>query len=320
MRTEGDELDVLADQLNGRESLLLVDNCEHLIDAVAHLVAALLPAARAAGAGHQPRTPRDRRRGAGPARPADAARRRTTAVEQPPACASVRLFTERAAAVRPGFDVDDDDAAPTCVRLVRGLDGMPLALELAAARLRTLSLPELAAGLSDRFRLLTTGSRTALPRHRTLRAVIAWSWDLLGERRAYGRRAGLGPARRRDAGVGRRGLRRHRVPAARDSRAARRPGRQVAAAARARARAATGCSRRCASTGSSGWPSRAPRHRPRPRRPLLRRAGRPRTSRCCAAPASSRRCGCMRTEYDNALAALRHLCDTGNAPGPSLSP
>ncbi|MGI3199507.1 hypothetical protein ACRJ4W_14460 [Streptomyces sp. GLT-R25] len=65
--------------------------------------------------------------------------------------------------------------------MVRSLDGMPLALELAAARLRTLSLPELADGLSDRFRLLTTGNRTALPRHRTLRAVIAWSWDLLSE-------------------------------------------------------------------------------------------------------------------------------------------
>ncbi|MEO3807942.1 hypothetical protein ABGB17_02955 [Sphaerisporangium sp. B11E5] len=82
--------------------------------------------------------------------------------------------------MRPGFDVDERTRADV-VRLVRGLDGMPLALELAAARLRTLSLPELAAGLSDRFRLLTTGSRAAAPRHRTLRAVIAWSWDLLGE-------------------------------------------------------------------------------------------------------------------------------------------
>ncbi|KOG88948.1 hypothetical protein ADK38_16945, partial [Streptomyces varsoviensis] len=74
----------------------------------------------------------------------------------------------------------DEATLPEVRRVVRGLDGLPLALELAAARLRTLSLPELADGLSDRFRLLTTGSRTALPRHRTLRAVIAWSWDLLG--------------------------------------------------------------------------------------------------------------------------------------------
>src|SRR6185437_11577644 len=76
-------------------------------------------------------------------------------------------------------DVDAANLAET-TRVVRSLDGLPLALELAAARLRTLALPDLAAGLSDRFRLLTTGSRTAFPRHRTLRAVIAWSWDLLG--------------------------------------------------------------------------------------------------------------------------------------------
>ncbi|MCZ0974676.1 hypothetical protein O1L55_32235 [Streptomyces albulus] len=89
------------------------------------------------------------------------------------------LFSERAAAVRPGFDVDERNLGDV-LRVVRSLDGLPLALELAAARLRTLSLSDLAAGLSDRFRLLTTGSRTAAPRHRTLRAVIAWSWDLLG--------------------------------------------------------------------------------------------------------------------------------------------
>ncbi|MFE9367306.1 hypothetical protein ACFYNN_31980 [Streptomyces sp. NPDC006978] len=92
----------------------------------------------------------------------------------------MRLFTERAAAVRPGFGVDEQNLGEV-LRIVRSLDGLPLALELAAARLRTLSLAGLAAGLSDRFRLLATGSRTAFPRHRTLRAVIAWSWDLLPE-------------------------------------------------------------------------------------------------------------------------------------------
>ncbi|MEU8874099.1 urease subunit beta [Streptomyces javensis] len=75
----------------------------------------------------------------------------------------------------------DEATLPEARRVVRSPDGIPLALELAAARLRTLSLPELADGLSDRFRLLTTGSRTVLPRHRTLRAVIAWSWQLLSE-------------------------------------------------------------------------------------------------------------------------------------------
>ncbi|MFC5663919.1 BTAD domain-containing putative transcriptional regulator [Kitasatospora misakiensis] len=179
-RAEGDELEVLADRLGGRESLLLVDNCEHLIDAVAHLVAALL--SRCAGL-RVLATSREPLAVDGEALvplgplalpgPDDG-------VEQVRRAASVRLFTERAAAVRPGFDVDEA-TLPAVRRVVRSLDGMPLALELAAARLRTLSLPELADGLSDRFRLLTTGSRTALPRHRTLRAVIAWSWDLLSE-------------------------------------------------------------------------------------------------------------------------------------------
>ena len=67
----------------------------------------------------------------------------------------------------------------TMVRVCRALDGMPLAIELAAARLRTMSLDQLAHRLDDRFRLLTSGSRTALPRHKTLRAVVDWSWELL---------------------------------------------------------------------------------------------------------------------------------------------
>ncbi|MFF5212271.1 BTAD domain-containing putative transcriptional regulator [Streptosporangium sp. NPDC000396] len=180
MRVEGDELDVLVDQLGSRESLLLVDNCEHLIDAVAHLVAALLSRCvglRVLATSREPlAVDGEALVPLGPlALPGP-----NDGVEQARRAASVRLFTERAAAVRPGFDVDET-TLPEVRRVVRSLDGMPLALELAAARLRTLSLPELADGLSDRFRLLSTGSRTALPRHRTLRAVIAWSWELLSE-------------------------------------------------------------------------------------------------------------------------------------------
>ncbi|WP_344407617.1 ATP-binding protein, partial [Dactylosporangium fulvum] len=176
----GSDVDVLADQLAGHQSLLVVDNCEHLIEAVARLTTTLLvrcPGLRVLAT--------SRERGAVDGEPlvplgplglpeadADAA-----AARRAPA---VRLFGERAAAVRPGFAVDESTVGDV-VQVVRGLDGLPLALELAAARLRTLSLPELAAGLSDRFRMLTTGSRTAVPRHRTLRAVIAWSWDLLGD-------------------------------------------------------------------------------------------------------------------------------------------
>ncbi|MEV7094975.1 BTAD domain-containing putative transcriptional regulator [Amycolatopsis sp. NPDC051045] len=179
-RAEGDERDVLVGELGGRESLLLLDNCEHLIEAVAHLVAMLLPRCpglRVLATSREPlAVDGEALVPLGPlALPAPDA-----GVEQAREVASVRLFTERAAAVRPGFAVDDT-TLPDIVRVVHGLDGLPLALELAAARLRTLALPDLAGGLADRFRLLTTGSRTAPARHRTLRAVIAWSWELLDE-------------------------------------------------------------------------------------------------------------------------------------------
>src|SRR5207249_684579 len=93
---------------------------------------------------------------------------------------SVRLLVDRAAAVRPGFAPDEGTVGPL-VRICRALDGMPLAIELAAARLSALTPAQVADRLDDRFRLLTKGSRTALPRHQTLRAVVDWSWDLLDE-------------------------------------------------------------------------------------------------------------------------------------------
>ncbi|WP_194916079.1 BTAD domain-containing putative transcriptional regulator [Catenulispora rubra] len=93
---------------------------------------------------------------------------------------AVRLFADRAAAVVPDFAVDAD-TLPDVIRICRSLDGLPLAIELAAARLRTLPLHQIASRLGDRFRLLTGGSRTAMPRHQTLRAVVEWSWELLSE-------------------------------------------------------------------------------------------------------------------------------------------
>jgi predicted ATPase/DNA-binding SARP family transcriptional activator len=96
--------------------------------------------------------------------------------------AAVRLLRDRAGAVRADLAVRhqlDGRTLATMVRVCRALDGMPLAIELAAAALRTMSLDQLARRLGDRFRLLTSGSRTALPRHRTLRAVVDWSWELL---------------------------------------------------------------------------------------------------------------------------------------------
>ena len=91
---------------------------------------------------------------------------------------AVRLPRDRAGAVRKDFRVDEHTLS-TMVRICRALDGIPLAIELAAARLRTMSIEQLANRLDDRFRLLTSGSRTALPRHKTLRAVVDWSWELL---------------------------------------------------------------------------------------------------------------------------------------------
>ncbi|MFC9432240.1 BTAD domain-containing putative transcriptional regulator [Nocardia sp. NPDC057030] len=174
------ELDVLVDQLSGRESLLVMDNCEHLIDAVAQLISTLLtrcPWLRVLATSREPLAiDGEALVPLGPLAGPDP----DANVEQARGAAAVRLFTERASAVRPGFDVDEGNLDDV-LRIVGALDGMPLALELAAARLRTLSLADLTAGLSDRFRVLTTGSRTALPRHRTLRAVIAWSWELLSE-------------------------------------------------------------------------------------------------------------------------------------------
>ena len=93
---------------------------------------------------------------------------------------AVRLFADRTTAARPDFAVSNGNVS-TVAEICRRLDGLPLAIELAAARLRSLPVEQVAARLDDRFRLLTGGSRTALPRHRTLRAVVDWSWSLLDD-------------------------------------------------------------------------------------------------------------------------------------------
>ncbi|MFE6867718.1 BTAD domain-containing putative transcriptional regulator [Kitasatospora sp. NPDC057692] len=176
----GDPVDRIVRALEGREVLLVLDNCEHLIEDVARLTQGLLAAAPRltvlatsreplgiTGEALWPVTPL-----AVPA-PGSTARE---ALAHP----AVDLFTERAAAARPGFTLDHDTVEPV-VRICRELDGLPLALELAAARLRALSPGQVAARLHDRLRLLDRGSRTAPDRHRTLRAVIDWSWNLLDE-------------------------------------------------------------------------------------------------------------------------------------------
>ncbi|WP_433422077.1 AfsR/SARP family transcriptional regulator [Microtetraspora malaysiensis] len=164
---EADPTERLAVLLAGRRALIVLDNCEHLIEPAAMLVDRLLaacPDIRVLATSGEPLGITGEM--LWPVRPLDL----------DPA---VRLFTDRATAARPGYAVDGE--RPAVERICRELDGMPLAIELAAARLRALSAGQIADRLDDRFRLLTSGSRTALPRHQTLRGVVEWSWEPLDE-------------------------------------------------------------------------------------------------------------------------------------------
>ncbi|MEU8231059.1 BTAD domain-containing putative transcriptional regulator [Actinoplanes sp. NPDC048967] len=167
----------LTDALAGKELLLILDNCEHLIGAAAEVADAVLrcaPGLRLITTSREPLgIPGEQ---LWPVEPLALPPTDVRAADYP----AVRLLLDRAVAARPGFALEPGTIAPV-VRICRALDGMPLAIELAAARLRTLPVDVLAARLTDRFRLLTNGSRTALPRHQTLRAVVDWSWDLLDD-------------------------------------------------------------------------------------------------------------------------------------------
>ncbi len=174
-----DALSRLREGLTDRRAVLIIDNCEHVIEASAGLAEQLLgecPDLRVLATSREPLGIFGEALLAVPALGQPAA---TAGPAEAFEYAAVRLFADRAAAVQPAFAVDDTTVAAV-IEVVRRLDGLPLAIELAAARLRTVPIDEIARRLSDRFRLLTGGSRTALPRHRTLRAVVEWSWDLLG--------------------------------------------------------------------------------------------------------------------------------------------
>ena len=176
--------DILADHLRERTSLLILDNCEHVIDAAAHVADALLracPDVRILATSREPlRSPGETAWRVPslslppPAGPAAADEDSVMQFE------SVRLFVERAQAARPGFELTPANG-PTLQDICRRLDGIPLAIELAAARVRVFSVEQIAARLDDRFRLLTTGPRTAVPRQQTLRATVDWSYALLSE-------------------------------------------------------------------------------------------------------------------------------------------
>jgi predicted ATPase/class 3 adenylate cyclase/DNA-binding CsgD family transcriptional regulator len=182
-------LDTLVDAVGDRDLLVILDNAEHVLGSVAELADAIIrtcPRVCLIVTSREPlgisgeRVFRVTGLTVPPAGLADPAR--LAAFE------SVQLFAEHAALHRRGFVVDDASAAAVAAICVR-LDGIPLALELAAARLGSLSAPEINVRLDQRFRLLTTGSRTDLPRHQTLRALIDWSYDLLSpeERNVFGR-------------------------------------------------------------------------------------------------------------------------------------
>jgi predicted ATPase/DNA-binding SARP family transcriptional activator len=202
--------------LAARDDVLILDNCEHVIDAAAALAARVLAACpririittsreplRIDGESLCPVSPLPFP--PSPSVLASAASALTPAAREladlsPAAYASVQLLCDRGAAVRPGFGLDDGTASDAgngdaLARICRTLDGMPLAIELAAVWLRVLSPAQLAERLDDRFALLTGGSRTALPRHQTLRAVVDWSWELLSEQeRVLTRRLSVFPA------------------------------------------------------------------------------------------------------------------------------
>ncbi|HEY1177323.1 MAG TPA: AAA family ATPase, partial [Phytomonospora sp.] len=175
-----ERLDRIAAAVGRRRMLLILDNGEHLLDAVAALADRLLAACPELtilvtsreplgipGEVPHPVAPLALPRETGPA----------SEILRSPA---IRLLRDRAATSAPSVALGEAEA-PVLAQIARRLDGMPLAIELAAARLRSLPPAELAERLDDRFGLLVGGSRAALPRHQTLRAVVEWSWDLLGE-------------------------------------------------------------------------------------------------------------------------------------------
>jgi predicted ATPase/DNA-binding CsgD family transcriptional regulator len=159
------QLDAIIEYLRNRHLLLILDTCEHMVDACAMLADVLL---RETAGVTVLATSRQ---------PLDVPGEYTCSIVPLPAADAIELFTQRAASVVPGFTVTDanrGDVTTLCQRL----DGVPLAIELAAVRLRAMSLDQLVTRLEDRFRLLTGGRRATLPHHQTLRTAIGWSYEL----------------------------------------------------------------------------------------------------------------------------------------------
>jgi predicted ATPase/DNA-binding NarL/FixJ family response regulator len=179
-------LDALADRLSRQQLLLVLDNCEHVLDAVAELCAALLVSADDITILATSREPLGLPEEARYRLPPLALRRQHTEVQ----AEATTLFVERARQLNADFAVDGDSDA-IVARLVQRLDGMPLAIELAAARVEALGLTQLLERLDDRFRLLVSVNRAAAARQRSLEATVDWSYQLLDapEQRAFRRLA-----------------------------------------------------------------------------------------------------------------------------------
>ncbi|GAA0584400.1 BTAD domain-containing putative transcriptional regulator [Paractinoplanes ferrugineus] len=171
---DAEPVDRVIAAIRDRAALLILDNCEHLIESAAAFAHRVLGECRRLRILATSREPLGI---TGEALWTVEPLALPGEDDDPAGSPAVQLLRDRAGAVRPDLGTD----VRTMARVCRALDGMPLAIELAAARLRTMTLDQLANRLDDRFRLLTGGSRTALPRHRTLRAVIDWSWGLLDD-------------------------------------------------------------------------------------------------------------------------------------------
>ncbi|MBV8489309.1 MAG: hypothetical protein JO199_02175, partial [Candidatus Eremiobacteraeota bacterium] len=164
--SSSDVVSTLIDHLATKSVLLVLDSCEHVVGAVAELANAIL------------RSCQNVRILVTSREPLSIAGEALYRIPSMTGAEAVRLFAVRASAVLPSFVVTAENE-PVISQICKRLDGIPLAIELAAARIRILSVEQLWAHLDDRFRVLTGGSRTALPRHRTLRGLIAWSYNLL---------------------------------------------------------------------------------------------------------------------------------------------
>ena len=180
LRLQEDSVDEIAVAVEDRRVLIVLDNCEHLVDAAAAFVEALLSSVPGVTI---LATSRERLRAAGEwvhqLSPLDAPPQSSTqSAEEVRGYPAAEMFEERAAFALGGYQISDADA-PYVAEICRRLDGIALAIELAAGRLTGLGVQGLANSLEDCFSILTHGRRTALPRHQTLRATLDWSYRLL---------------------------------------------------------------------------------------------------------------------------------------------